>query len=98
MSGSPDVWSRVESFIRHHMEDGHELDQQLLADFMKIRRDAASCREELRGRDEELLRVRTTQAAAAHALDNLCIEFGIGHGLQPMEAADKLRQTIQGGR
>lgn len=46
-------------------------------------------------RDEELLRVRTTQQAAAHALDNLCVEFGLGAGVPPSEAADKIRGLLK---
>lgn len=39
----------------------------------------------------ELLRVRTTAHGAAHALDNLAIEFGWGAGLPPTEIADRIR-------
>lgn len=39
----------------------------------------------------ELLRVRTIAHGAAHALDNLAIEFGWGAGLSPMEIADRIR-------
>lgn len=40
---------------------------------------------------EELLRVRTTQAAAAHELDNIAIELGLGHSPKPLQVQEKVR-------
>jgi len=47
---------------------------------------------------EELLRVRTQQSAAAHQLDNLCIELGYGHSISPYDAASLIRNEINDNR
>lgn len=48
-------------------------------------------REQLKGRDEELLRIRTTQAAAAHSIDNIGVEGGLGARATPFEVEKYVR-------
>lgn len=61
----------------------------------KLEKNRQEAQESIRIRDEELLRVKTTAHGAAHALDNLCIEFGFGPNVPPAEAADKIRSMVK---
>lgn len=47
--------------------------------------------EEIRSRDAELLRIRTVQSAAAHSIDNMGIEAGLGAGARPFEVEEYVR-------
>lgn len=50
--------------------------------------------ESVRIRDEELLRIRTSQQAAAHALDNLCVELGFGPNVKPYRAISLIKALM----
>lgn len=53
-----------------------------------------TAREQVRERDAELLRVRTTGHGAAHAIDNLAIELGMGANVEPIEIARRIRVVL----
>ena len=49
---------------------------------------------ELASTREELHRVRTTGHGAAHELDNIAVELGLGHSPKPGAVAEKVRSMI----
>lgn len=49
----------------------------------------------IRTLEAELLRVRTTGHAAAHELDNIAIELGLGHSPKPGIVAEEVRKLAQ---
>lgn len=55
-------------------------------------RERDEARARLRERDAELLRVRTLGHAAAHELDNIAVELGLGHSPRPGAVADAVRE------
>lgn len=48
--------------------------------------------------EAELLRVRTTGHGAAHELDNIAVECGLGHSPKPGEVAAHIRQLREAVR
>jgi hypothetical protein len=54
--------------------------------------EAAYLRKYVAELEAELLRVRTTGHAAAHELDNIAIECGLGHSPQPGTVAAHVRE------
>lgn len=44
--------------------------------------------------NEELLRIRTTNHGAAHELDNMAIELGLGHSPKPGAVAEAVRALV----
>jgi hypothetical protein len=72
--------------------------QASLCDLIEPVRSLTADRDRLAGEvakaEAELYRVRTECTAAAHQLDNLAIESGFGHSLQPEVIAEKLRDAI----
>ena len=77
----------VEERVQQHilaMPDGAAMLAQL-----------ATLTRERDGMQAELLRCRTTEYAAAHAIDNMGIEIGLGAGATPIVVQDNVRSLAR---
>lgn len=82
----------IKNYVGKGLYIGACIPTKTLADLSrKIDRAIKRKEQLLRNRDAELLRVRTTGHAAAHELDNIAIECGLGHSPKPGVVANHVR-------